>query len=259
MISIVDLTFSYNSSPVLNGVSIQVSAGERWAIIGKNGAGKSTLIRCIAGLETARNGTLKIKNRDLSGYHPRDLAKIISYVPQARERVLPYSVFDYVMMGRFPYQGFMAMPDTADKDVVRAALDLTDCAELSDRLLNQLSGGELQRVLLAGAVSQQTEIMLLDEPTTFLDPLHQALMHKALDRVHREYATTMITVTHDINTALSQSDRILALVKGSAFYAGSTDKFLGRSPGILREIFDIEFVDVELPGTNKRIVMPRTD
>jgi iron complex transport system ATP-binding protein len=251
------LTFSYDGDPVLSDISLSISNGQRWAIIGKNGAGKSTLIRLIAGLEKSNSGSIKIKGRELAGFHPRDLARIIAYVPQARDRILPYPVLDYVMMGRFPYQGFMAMPSRDDREIVLNALELTDCTEFSNRLMNQLSGGEIQRVLLAGAVSQRTEVMLLDEPATFLDPLHQAMVHKALDRIHQEFGTTMITVTHDINSAIAQNDMILALVKGKAFFSGPIKDFLARSPGILEAIFGIRFDDGTLPGTSRRIVVPR--
>ncbi len=256
MIEIKDLSFSYNKKPVLDNVSLSIMPGERWAVIGRNGVGKSTLIRCLAGLESQYTGSITVNKTGIASLHPRTLAKMIAYVPQVQDRNLSYSVFDFVMMGRFPYQGFMATATSEDKKCVEDALELTDTALLADRQMNTLSGGEQQRVLLAGAVSQRTDILLLDEPTTFLDPLHQELIHEVLDRIHNEYTCTILMVTHDINTALFRNDNILALKDGSVFYGGSSEKLLEKTPSMLREIFGISFAEGICKENNRAFVMP---
>ena len=164
--------------------------------------------------------------------------------------------YDYVMMGRFPYQGFMTSATPKDRKYVREALELTDTASFADRPVNQLSGGELQRVLLAGAVSQRTKVLLLDEPATFLDPLHQELIHQTLQRIHQEYQCTIITITHDINTALFHYKNVLALVDGSIYYQGSSDKLLEDYSSALKDIYDISFVKGMCSGRNRIFVMP---
>ena len=242
MINIKKLSFAYQQDKnVLNDISLSIESGERWAIIGKNGAGKSTLIRCIAGLEKDFSGSVKIKDTDVISYSTRELAKIVTYVPQAQGISIPFTVHDYVMMGRFPYQGFMAAATENDKAYVKEALELTDTVSFADRPMSQLSGGELQRVLLAGAVSQRTEVLLLDEPATFLDPLHQELIHKTLERIHDEYKCTIITITHDVNTALFRYQNVLALVNGSVYFSGTSEKLMENYSLALKDIYGISF------------------
>jgi iron complex transport system ATP-binding protein len=258
LVAISDVRFGYNGIDVLVNVSLLIEQGQRWAVIGKNGAGKSTLVRCIAGLERIRTGSVSICGRDIADYSPRQLARVIAYVPQAQSRPIPFTVFDYVLMGRFPYQGFMATPTNEDLEIVRDALAMTDTSEFTTRAMGTLSGGELQRVLLAGAVSQQTDILLLDEPTTFLDPLHRELLHRALERIHREFNTTVVTVTHDINDSIERHTNVLALVAGQCFFAGSSGELLSRSPDILNEIYGIEFVEARSADGTRRIMTPST-
>lgn len=256
MIEINNLSFSFGKNAVLKDVNFSVPPGERWAIIGRNGVGKSTLIRCIAGLESQYAGSIRIKDADIASLHPRALAKMIAYVPQAQNRNLVYSVFDYVMMGRFPYQGFMATATADDRKLVQEALELTDTALLADRPINTLSGGEQQRVFIAGAVSQRTDILLLDEPTTFLDPLHQEMIHKVLERIHFEFNCTILMVTHDINAALFRNDNILALKDGTVFYGESSSKLLDKTPSVLHEIFGISFVKSICKDSDMTFVLP---
>ena len=162
-------------------------------------------------------------------------------------------------MGRFPYQGFLAAATEKDKQYVNEALELTDTATFADRPMNRLSGGELQRVLLAGAVSQRTEVLLLDEPATFLDPLHQELTHKTLDRIHGEYQCTIITITHDVNTALFRYRNVLALVNGSVYYTGTSENLLENYSNALKDIYGISFVKGDVPGKGRAFVMPEIE
>jgi len=258
MITVKELTFCYAkaSRQVLNGISLSFGLAERWAVIGRNGVGKSTLVRCIAGLEPQYAGSIQIENREVTTYQPRELAKILSYVPQTHGFDLPYTVYEYVMMGRFPYQGFMASATDEDTRIVQHALELTDTASFAERPMNRLSGGELQLVLLAGAVSQRTRILLLDEPATFLDPFHQELIQLVLERIHREQQCTILTVTHDVNTALNRYENVLALVNGSVYYAGKSETLVEKYTSSLREIFGISFVKAESKENRKQFVMP---
>jgi iron complex transport system ATP-binding protein len=236
---------------------VSISSGETWAIIGKNGAGKSTLIKCMAGLLPVQQESVFINGTNISRIKPRELAKVIAYVPQAATVGLaPFTVFDFVMLGRFPYQGVMAIPNQNDKRIVVDAIRLADVETLSGRLLTTLSGGEMQRVFLAGAVAQQSKILLLDEPSTFLDPLHQELMRKSLDRIHSEYGTVILTITHDANSAISQFDNILALNNGRLFFAGTTIDFNARCPSVLEEIFSIRFERAQCVSSKRTIVVP---
>jgi ABC-type cobalamin/Fe3+-siderophores transport systems, ATPase components len=254
LIEIKDLSFSYNHKPILNDVSLNIYEGEQWAIIGKNGAGKSTLIKCIAGLEKTTQGQIIIAGKKIETYSAKDIAKIISYVPQVSNRNLPFTVFDYVMMGRFPYQGFMAIPTVIDRKIVLESLQLTDTEDFSIRKMNTLSGGELQRVLLAGAVAQKTPILILDEPTTFLDPFHQQLIIRALERIHQEFHTTIIAVTHEISSVIDRYSNVLGLKTGEVVFSGQLSGDSNETTKIYNRIFDVEFEIAESKNGRKIIL-----
>lgn len=257
-ISVKALSFHYTENiPVLNNVSFEVEGKETWAIIGKNGCGKSTLLKCIGNLLHTRSGSIVLEGKKITDYHSKELAKLIAYVPQASNRPLPpYSVGEFVMLGRFPYQGFFGVPGTQDRRIAEAVLQLTDTDTLADRLLYTLSGGELQRVFLAAAVAQKTGILLLDEPMSFLDPLHQAMMQRSLDRIHEEFAVTIMTVTHDINCALNRFSHICALINGTPFYIGTTDRFKENAHNLLREIYSITFSEIKSYEGNMKYYLP---
>jgi ABC-type cobalamin/Fe3+-siderophores transport system ATPase subunit len=257
LIHIENLSFAYNNKGILNGISFCISEGETWAIIGKNGSGKSTFIKLIAGILKPANGNIKIKSRFSSEYTPKSLAKIISYVPQAHGRSLPpYTVYNYVMMGRFPYQGFMSIPSVEDVGIVKRALEITGTLEFSERNMTTLSGGELQRVFLAGAVAQCTEIMLLDEPAVFLDPYHQEKLQIVLRRIHEEFNTTLITITHDINFVIQSCSNILALDQGNVEYAGTVGEFIARCPDLLEKIYSLSFEHALTSLTKRDVLVP---
>ncbi|MGB7567589.1 MAG: ABC transporter ATP-binding protein [Chitinivibrionales bacterium] len=257
LIKIDTLSFSYNQKPILQNVSLNITEGEQWAVIGKNGAGKSTLIKCIAGLEKIKQGQIIIGGKNIETFAAKDLAKLISYVPQVSGRNLPFTVFDYVMMGRFPYQGFMALPIAVDRNIVKESLHLTDTDEFSSRKMNMLSGGELQRVFLAGAVAQRTPILLLDEPTTFLDPFHRQLIIKALERIQHEFNTTIIAVTHEISSIIDRYSNVLGLKEGEVVFSGKLNADSDEAATIYNRIFDVEF-EIAESKRGRKIILQRT-
>lgn len=249
------VSVTIDSSAILSDVSVVIDTGERWAIIGRNGAGKSTLVRCMARLQPVTAGSVLAAGRDIRGYRPRDLARVVAYVPQAQGRTIPYQVYDYVLMGRFAHQGFMAAPTKGDHRMSRESLEMTDTAHLADRTMDTLSGGELQRVLLAGAVSQRARILLLDEPTTYLDPLHRYSIQKALDRIHDETGAAMVTITHDVNAALNASSHVLALIDGRVCFRGAVSE-LCDDQQLLERIYGIPFETAVTAGSGQTIVVP---
>jgi iron complex transport system ATP-binding protein len=257
IIEIKNLSFTYGDKTVLHDISVSIASGETWSIIGKNGVGKSTLIKCMAGLLPVKPDSVLIQGIDITRLKPRERAKLISYVPQAAmQSLVPYTVFDFVMLGRFPYQGLMAIPNDTDKKIVADACTLTDVENLLDRHMTTLSGGELQRVFLAGAVAQQSRIVLLDEPSTFLDPFHQEMIRKTLERIHKEFNTVIITITHDVNTAITNFTNVLALDHGALFFAGSTKDFRDRCPDVLKDIFSIQFEEARCKKSDRSIIVP---
>ena len=256
LLTLSNLSFRFGEKPILHDISATINTGELWAVIGKNGTGKSTLIRCIARLLHSKKGAILLKGKELSSFRPVDLARMMSYVPQASARAMPpFTVSDYVMLGRFPYQGFLAIPSAEDRQIVLQSMELTDTITLKDRIMNTLSGGELQRVFLAGAVAQRTELLLLDEPASFLDPLHQELLLNALLRIHQEYNTTIITVTHDTNAALSRYTHILALLEGSTYFSGTSKDLLTKCPDALFDIYSLPF-EKATAQSGREVIVP---
>jgi len=253
-----NLAYSIDGKPILSNVSFSVFKGEKWAIIGRNGAGKSTLIRCIAGLAPAHAGSVCIDNKPLALFSAKQRGKAIAYVPQTNDYRMPFTVYDFVMMGRFPYFGLMAKALQEDKKIVEESLEITELTEYADRRMDSLSGGELQRVFIAGAVAQRTPLMLLDEPTTFLDPNHQYRIKKALDRIHDTFGVAIITVTHEISSIFANYTHILALKAGAVVFSGACSSIESSQTDFLTNIFDVAFETFHSPEGEK-LLAPRAE
>lgn len=251
LVEVRGLSAAYGGDSVLRDITLRINEGERWAIIGRNGTGKSTLIKALAGLLAPRSGTVSIRGKSIGAYSGRERARHIAYVPQQAEAVIPYRVHDFVMLGRYARMGLFGVPVDEDRRAVSETLEVCDIRGLGNRMVSSLSGGEMQRVLLAGAVAQETGLLLLDEPTTFLDPAHQKHFLSALEKAGRNRPITTVMVTHDINSALCSCTHILALEDGAAFFAGRVEEFVESCPAVLRRIFHISFTSFESPEGNK--------
>jgi iron complex transport system ATP-binding protein len=224
---------------ILRKLSFAVPRGERIALIGPNGAGKTTLLRSFCRLVGGGQGAIRIAGRPLEGYRQADLARRLAYVPQVEGRSAPYTVRELVEMSRYPHLGPLAPIRAIDRAAVDRALLDTGLVSLSERALSTLSGGERQKAMLAAALAQESEILLLDEPSAFLDPAQKAEFQKLLGRVHRERAATILFVTHDLNEALAHSERILALREGSLAFDGPAAAL--PKGDALRRIYDHDF------------------
>ena len=209
-------------------MSFSVSPGEFFVIIGPNGAGKTSLLKVLAGLQKAQQGTVTIKDKNILKYRRRNLSQIMAIVPQQIEVGFPFTVADTVIMGRSPHLGILGMEGENDFYIAGVAMKFTDVAHLADRKLYQLSGGELQRVIIARAICQQPEIILLDEPTTALDPAHQLKIMDLMEKFRREQGTTIIMVSHDLNLASMYGDRLLLLKEGRVIKTGETGAVLDK-------------------------------
>jgi iron complex transport system ATP-binding protein len=233
------LSVRLGDAEILRAVDLRVDRGVFQAIIGPNGAGKSTLLRCLDGIVEPAAGRIEIDGRPLRGYNRRSLARTVSYVPQPDAGLLDYTVRAFVDMGRFPYLGAWAAPTEADQAAVSEAMALTEVTEFADRTMASLSGGERQRVSIAAALAQGGTILLLDEPTSFLDYRHQVQILDLLDRLHREKELTVVVVTHDLNSAVASADAVLALKGGGVEWVGPPSELLDER--VLGEIFDARF------------------
>ena len=254
IISIRDYSFSAGGKRILQDVSLTVAAGEFLSIIGPNGAGKTTLLKCLVRINTGGSGGILLGGRPLESYTQRALARLVGYVPQSDGRSLPFTVEEFVRMSRYPYLGPFAAYGPDDDRAMRGALELTGMAHLSGRLLDTLSGGERQTVLIAAALAQETPILLLDEPTAFLDPRHVADIHRILRRINHERGVTVVAVTHDINGAALLSDRIAILREGSATFTGSPREVMRDE--VLSPVYGKPFLFVNHPKTGLPLIVP---
>ncbi len=248
------LTVRIDGAPILSAVDVAVGRGEFLSVIGPNGAGKSTLIRCLAGLIAPRGGEIVLAGRPLGAYSKRALARVVSYVPQADARELPFSVRAFVEMGRYPHLGSWASLRPTDLEAVGTALARTDTLHLADRPVGSLSGGERQRVLIAAALAQGGSVLLLDEPTTFLDYRHQMRILELLESLHSSEGLTIVTATHDLNWTVAVSDSVLALRGGRVLFHGPSAEVFSQDR--LEAIFANRFNLVEVGDRAVPLVLP---
>lgn len=226
IIDVSDLSFRYSQTQVLHDLTFQVTSGSFLTIAGPNGAGKSTILNLLSGLLTQNSGTIQIDNAPIQTYSRRDLAKQIAVVRQEFVPVFGFSVAQTVMMARTPYYSSLGFESPTDRKLVKEALRATDTEQFAARLLAELSGGERQRVFIARALAQDTPILLLDEPTSFLDLKHQVGIYDLLKKMQLEKGKTIVTITHDINLAAQYSDETLLLANDGTYHVGSVESVL---------------------------------
>lgn len=249
-----DLRVRLGETDVLNGVNLEVGAGELLAVIGPNGAGKSTLLRSLDGLQPSHGGSVEVDGRPAGGYRRRDLARVISFVPQVDVPAEGFTVRAFVEMGRYPHLAAWSALTADDRRAVEEALELTETDHLAARSMTTLSGGERQRVWIAAALAQGGTILLLDEPTSFLDYRHQVQVLDLLGRLHAERGYTVVAVTHDLNGLVADADSVLGLVDGRVEFAGSPGELFDAA--ILSRIFGNDFVLVAGGRHGLPLVMP---
>ena len=210
--------FAYISTPDLDNVSMELDRSEILGIVGPNGTGKSTLNRCIDLILKPRQGSILLDEHDITKMNRMEIAKKMGYVPQSTTRVFPASVIDTVLMGRRPHLGWKS--SEGDLDEVLKILELLGIVEFAMRDFNEISGGQQQKVLIARALAQEADVLLLDEPTSNLDIRHQLEVMEILKNVVRETGISAIMAIHDLNLASRYTDRILVMNGGKIFAAG---------------------------------------
>jgi len=209
----------YGARPAIEGVSFDAAAGELVGLVGPNGAGKSTLLKLVAGLLAPWSGTVRLAGLAPHAAPRREVARVCALVPQEPQIHWPFTVREAVMMGRSPRQGLLAIADRFDQGAVEGALQACDLSHLADRRLDALSGGERRRVFFARALAQEPRVLLLDEPTAFLDLAHQvAAMRMA--RVAAEAGLCVVAVLHDLNLAAQACGRLVVLSQGRVVAEG---------------------------------------
>jgi iron complex transport system ATP-binding protein len=212
LLSCSDLSFSYTKEPLLKNISLDFKAGEFVGLIGANGTGKSTLLQLLLGLIKQQSGKVTVNGTDIHSLKRREIAKQLAFVPQSIELPYAFTAQELVAMGRNPYLGAFELETLEDKKIIQDAMNKTDILDLKDRWVNTLSGGEKQRVIIARALAQQAQTILLDEPIASLDICHQIETLELIKRL-TETGKLAITALHDLNLAARYCDRLILIGK----------------------------------------------
>jgi iron complex transport system ATP-binding protein len=226
MIDVQHINCSYGKKVILGDLSFIIADGTFTAILGANGCGKTTLLRCIAGLLSPQQGTVNIDGKAIGTFNARQRAQKIALVQQHPQTDIEFSAFETVLMGRNPYQRHLQNESQEDWNIVEQAMKKTNTWHLRLSLPSQMSGGELQRVMIARALAQQTPYLLLDEPTSNLDIAHQFEIMELLSDINRKENKTILIVVHDLNLALRYCPETLLLNDHSLLFQGSTSEAL---------------------------------
>jgi len=232
-----DISFGYASTPVLDKLSFDVEKGTFLAVAGPNGAGKSTLLKLLSGIIQPTSGSVKIEGRQIESYNTEQLARQVSVVRQEFVPVFGFTVFQTVMMARTSYFKGAGFESKADRQIVTDALKATETFQFADRQLGQISGGERQRVFIARALAQSTPVLLLDEPTSYLDLRHQVQIYDLIKKMQFDTGKSIISVTHDINLAGQYCDQVLLLTDKTDSIIGPPNQVL--SPENLKKTFSV--------------------
>lgn len=237
-LDIKNLEFSYGDQPLLNDICMGLGNSELLGIVGPNGSGKSTLIRLIDGILKPGRGRILIKGTDLTKMRQMEVARNLGYVPQNAPRTFPVTVFDAVLMGRRPHLSWSS--GEKDRKRVVDALKQMDIEHLALRDFNELSGGEQQRVLIARALAQEADILLLDEPTSNLDIRHQLEVMEIMKQLVTEKSLSSVIAIHDLNLASRYADRVVMMKKGQVFASGDPAQVF--TPDNIASVYGVETI-----------------
>ncbi len=253
------LTAHYGDAAVLRGLDVAIPDGCFTAIIGPNGSGKSSLLKSLGRLLLPSTGTVTLDGRAMATFRSVEVARLLGLLPQSALAPEGITVGDLVARGRYPHQSFLRQWSRADQAAVQAALAMTGLADLAGRAMEALSGGQRQRAWIAMVLAQDTPILLLDEPTTFLDIAHQFELLDLLRRLHRQAGRTVVAVLHDLNQACRYADHLIALRDGRIVAEGKPAEVVTEA--FMAAVFDLACVIIEDPvcGTPHIIPRGRTD
>jgi iron complex transport system ATP-binding protein len=253
LVEVRSASFSYGEQIALQGVSFAAAAGELVGLLGPNGAGKSTLVRLVAGLAAPSSGTVRLAGLDPATAPRRAVARVAALVPQEPRVAWPFTVREAVMMGRAPRQGLLALASPFDKGAVDGALEACDLVHLAGRRLDALSGGERRRVFFARALAQEPRVLLLDEPTAFLDLAHQVAAMRMAEVAARA-GLCVVAVLHDLNLAAASCDRLVVLSRGRVVAEGRPAEVLTAER--VREVWGVPVWRGQNAETGAPVVLP---
>ncbi|GAA3652129.1 ABC transporter ATP-binding protein [Microbacterium marinilacus] len=249
-----DLSLGYRDRAVIDSLDLAVPPGRITAIVGANACGKSTLLRSMSRLLSPRAGQVLLDGRQVHRMPAKELARTLGLLPQSPIAPEGITVSDLVGRGRNPHQGMMTRWTRQDDEAVAAALEVTATLALADRAVDELSGGQRQRVWIAMALAQQTDVLLLDEPTTFLDVAHQIEVLDLLIELNRDRGTTIVMVLHDLNLAARYADHLVAIAGGRVHSAGAPGDVL--TADTVRAVFGLDSRIVVDPTSGRPLMLP---
>ncbi|WP_160686574.1 ABC transporter ATP-binding protein [Clostridium sp. C2-6-12] len=245
----------YDKKIIIDGIDITIPSNKISVIIGANACGKSTLLKTLARLIKPNSGEVVIDGKKITSMPSKQLAQILGLLPQSPIVPEGITVWDLVSRGRFPYQSFLKNMNQTDFDAIEEALEIMGITELANRSVDELSGGQRQRVWIAMALAQQTDILLLDEPTTYLDIAYQVEILDLLTDLNRKRGTTIVMVLHDINLSARYADYIFALRSGELINEGTPAEVI--TPELIEEVFGLDCVVIEDPISYSPFIVPR--
>lgn len=249
-----EVQLSYDQRVIAQALNVDIPASEFTVIVGPNACGKSTLLRALSRLHRPDSGQVLLDGKDIHALATKQVALRVGLLPQsaiAPDRML---VRDLVMRGRSPHQGLFRQWSIQDNDAVERALRLAAIEDLADRPVDELSGGQRQRVWIALVLAQETETILLDEPTTFLDMTHQLEVLELCRMLHREQNSTVVAVLHDLNQAARYATHLIAMRDGEVLASGTPQEIV--TPDLLRTIFELDAIVMDDPVTGTPMVVP---
>jgi iron complex transport system ATP-binding protein len=244
----------YGDTTIIDELSLEIATGKVTAIVGANACGKSTLLRALARLLKPAQGSVLLDGSDIHRFKSREVARRLGLLPQSPIAPEGIRVVDLVARGRFPHQSLLRQWSTTDETAVNAALMATQTVDLADRLLDELSGGQRQRVWIAMALAQHTPLLLLDEPTTFLDIAHQIEVLELLAGLNEHQGCTIVLVLHDLNQACRFAQEIVAMKRGRIVAAGPPTDVITES--VVRDVFGLECMITPDPVAGTPMVIP---
>ena len=248
------VSFAYGRAPILVGLNLAVEAGTITGILGPNGSGKTTLVRLASAALRPTAGRIEIFGTDIASLPSRERARLVAVVPQETYPVFDFSVEEIVRMGRAPHLGLFGLEAPSDRKIARDAMARCEVTHVSERSFRALSGGERQRVMLARALAQEARLLLLDEPTAFLDLKHRLAVYTLLGRLHVEHGLTVVVVSHDINLAARYCDRLVLLRCGAIAVDGTPAEVLRSDP--IRAVYEVEVEVRTDPSSGRPFVIP---
>lgn len=248
------LAIAYGERTIVPDLHLRIPDGKVTALVGANGSGKSTILKAMARLLRPQAGNIFLDGKSISQMHTKEVAKLLAILPQNPVSPEGLTVSELVAYGRFPHQKGFGSLKKEDRDVIRWALDVTGMSALADRPIGQMSGGQRQRAWIAMALAQETDILFLDEPTTFLDMAHQLEVLKLLERLNRDENRTIVMVVHDLNHASLYAHHIVAIKKGEIVCEGSPREVI--TTDMLRHVFGIQADILADPRTGSPLCFP---